>query len=357
MLEFKNLDVFFESNNIFFLRDYDLKTNSYSKTGGSVKRLLLPKNEMEMLLIIKKLKEVNLEYTVIGEMTNIFFLDSVEYSIFISTKFLDEIHFNTGSVIVSTGRNLPDFVRLMASKDIEGFEGLEGIPGSIGGALVMNAGAYGYCISDKLIKLKAISKDGKIVELLPNDLSFARRKSIFQNKELYITEAEFKTKVGDRCNISSKIESYHIARHSYQEWVYPNLGSIFSCNKSIYDNIKWKDKWQEFQFKIYRKVLFNKLTRFYRRKKPSNELLNQFIFKRFTFDGLDASYSRKNLNTFINCNMSTNEILSSMALLKKITNQDVFLENELVFNSLYNIEDENSYKKSIELYKKTTNEK
>jgi UDP-N-acetylmuramate dehydrogenase len=348
-----NLNKFLLKKKINYVDNYDIKNNSYSKTGNKVEKLLIPSSRDELSEIIIFLVKNNMEYTIIGETSNILFLDSVIYSIFVSTKYVNKIHFDENTITIDAGRTLPDLVRLLAMKSITGFEGLEGIPGSVGGAIVMNAGAYGYSISDNLTRVHCIDGNGEHKTLDTNDLKFGRRQSFFSNNKGWtILGADFFIKKGKYSDIEKKIETFHIARHTYQEWVYPNLGSVFSVPKSVYDNINTKNIFYPANLKLIQKLFYNKFTRFFNRKKPSSLRLNEIVESYTKLGDYKAFYSHKNLNTLTNKDYKTVDIIRFLHELKNNLKENAFLENELVYKSIRTVVNEDDFSISVNLYKK-----
>ena len=103
----------------------------------------------------------NLHYKVWVILRTFYFRLSDLYR-FVFTTMLTDYEFYENSVIVDCGRPVSEFVRDLSMRSITGFEGLEGIPGTIGGALNMNAGAYGYCITDNLITVDFMDSDANV---------------------------------------------------------------------------------------------------------------------------------------------------------------------------------------------------
>lgn len=353
MNEFNQLDVTLNKENITYIKNYDIKSNSYSKTGYLIKIFILPKNLDEFQYLLKLLNEKGFGYKVIGETTNIIFLDSVIYSIVISTKLITKINFYNDEVYVECGKNLPDFVRELAMRGFSGFEGLEGIPGTVGGAIFMNAGAYGYEISDNIKSVKYIDNEGHVTELSKDKLTFSRRRSFFkENPEYIIVSAVFRTQSGRADEIYSKIEKFHIARHKYQEWVYPNLGSVYSSRRSIYDSTKY-DKIYKIKLKIIRLLFYkNMIAKISNRMLPSNKRLNDFFLSHYKLNNYEKLVSKKNLNTFTNRNNTTLEIVKYISELRAYLDEDTYLENELVDKVIYKVVNESDMKLTIELNKK-----
>ena len=150
-------------------------------------------------------------------------------------------------IVAECGSLLPELSRFALHNSLKGFEGLEGIPGTVGAAIFMNAGAYGSEIKDTLSSVDVILKNGEIKNYKKDDLNLSYRNSIFRTskKDEIILRGYFKVKFGDPLSMYNKMSLFHNKRHKYQEWMYPNLGSLYSG--SIYRLLAKKD----LIFKIY----------------------------------------------------------------------------------------------------------
>ena len=336
---------FLSKNKIIFFKNYDLKYRTYAKTGHKTNIYICIDDKQKFIDLLEYLVRNKISYKVVGETSNILFLDDVVYNIVISTGLLDSLSFSEGELTVGAGKSLIDLVKILHSKNIKGFEGLEGIPGSVGGALFMNAGAYGYSISDCLKCVSVVNiETGLVSEIPKNDLSFSMRDSTFRKSDKFIIlEATFFMKVGRADNIYKNAEKYHIARHLYQEFVYPNLGSTFTSKLSTYDELSKIDRTFGFLYYFVKKIFFNKIMRFINRKSPNRKILNLLVERWFKL-GLYSSYSIKNINTFVNRNSNSSEIIEYMYKLKKILRGRIVIENEIVLDSIY---DDNNLEKSI----------
>ncbi|OEF75419.1 hypothetical protein OA5_05960 [Vibrio cyclitrophicus 1F111] len=351
MTQQKKTESVLDEYRIPYIKDYDIKSNSYSKTGYLVEKFIMPRTVIELQFLITAFKNSSIEYKVIGETTNVIFLDSVVYSNIISTKLITSLEFRDNEVVVDCGKNLPDFVRELSMRNYTGFEGLEGIPGTVGGAIFMNAGAYGYEISDNIKSVTCIDLNGKLIVYNKEQLEFKRRGSFFkENNGFIILNATFGLEVGIADNIYGKIERFHIARHKYQEWVYPNLGSIYSSEKSIYDSYIPCNRFK-IKLKFIRKIFYsNPIAKYYNRLYPSNERLNKLFLSHFKMTEFSNFPSKKNLNTFINNNSSTLDIVTYISKLGTVLDKDTYLENELVISPILDVIEKSEYEKTIKTY-------
>jgi UDP-N-acetylmuramate dehydrogenase len=304
---------------------------SYFKIGGRSEVLVYPGSITALEKILRYMKMNGISYQVIGSTTNIVFLGDIA-SVLVCTKLLDAINLNSNTVTVECGRELADFCRLLYSKSILGFEGLEGIPGTIGGAITMNAGAYGYHISDKLISVKLIDLDGNAVNLEKYELAFERRASMISKNGFTVISATFDisnvTKKPKK-EIYNKVSRFHIARHKYQEWVLPNTGSIFSGVDCVYRLLASKNKYAYLTYKLYNLIYRNSISRRLM-VNPNRRILNKIYYKIFDIDSLAHIISDKHINTFANSNMTEEDFNRYVIAMGKLYGDKAHLENIVI---------------------------
>lgn len=331
---------FLRSNFIFFSEDVSLRNSTYFKSGGLAKILAYPQSTQKLKELITHLHEEDAKFKIIGNTSNIMFIDEIDYSIIISTKNLSNIKIEEATLTAEAGYMLPDLSRISLLHCATGFEGLEGIPATVGGAVFMNAGAYGCCISDNLQSVTCITNQGNIITLFKSECQFKYRKSIFTDSSLTIISATFKLNKGSQDSIASKMETYHIARHTYQDFTYPNLGSMISMS-NIYLEVLSKNKPRFYIYWILRLIYKNPISKFIHRKKPHsrpfNNLLLSYIRKKHNIS-LRYAPSKKNANTLINSGKnSTIEIISYIHGIHKLIEKRFPVENEIILEAIYKI--------------------
>jgi UDP-N-acetylmuramate dehydrogenase len=332
-------------SNITFKDDVDLSLLTYLKSGGKCEMLTSPKTTQELSILKRLCKEFDVVYTIIGETSNMIFLDDVKYGVIISTESLNCISFiNHNTISVGAGVNLSSFLRILYSKGITGFEGLEGIPGTVGGAVFMNAGAYGYEISTYVKEVEYVDDEGVTQKIDKKDCNFTQRMSIFrEQREKSITKIVFE--LPEVCqervqSIQEKVEIYHIARHSYQEFAFPNVGSIFTAKRCIYEEYCKADKFFSLKYRILKFVFYNRLMRFVNRKAPNKIRLNKLILNHFNINNHEKVISNKHINMFAKKSTNSWELVDYIYDVKAILKERIVLENEIVTNSI--VEDEKS---------------
>jgi len=316
---------------IDFKRDVDLSDFTYFKTGGVAKLVIFPCSIDELQIILIKLNSHVVCYKVVGETTNLMFLDNETYSCIVSVSSISNLYYdyNEHNIVAECGTLLSNLSRLALLHGYGGFSGLEGIPGSVGAAVVMNAGAYGDDIAGVLLAVDVLNLEGNIVRLSIEDLELKYRDSIFRRSanEYIILRSYFKCCPESKKNIYKKMTLFHAKRHKYQEFAYPTLGSLFSG--SIYRSLAKKN----FLFGLVSSAffLFNYHLKIHRRESPMERIwLNNLAAKIFKIEYKQQSFSDKDLNTLINQGQGTDEMVSYINTMKELIGDGVPIENEIV---------------------------
>lgn len=321
-----------------YRENVNLKYLTYFKYGGTASLYLTPTSTSVLINVIQYLIKIEASYKIIGNTSNVIFLESGKYSIVLSTKFVNQIEVHTNYIECSAGVMLEDLVRIAILNQGKGFEGMEGIPGTVGGGIFMNAGAYGSSISDNLISVLALNKIGQKIELDKEQCLFSQRHSIFKDDpSLKIISAKFKIESEnfDLLDVTNKAEVYHIARHSYQEFIKPNLGSMFTLKSCLYKKVLTKDIFRHINFFLIRLIYTNKLMKFIKRKKPSNKHLNNYFAK---VESITYPYSHKSMNILINDGSITDiKLINHIIKMKSLVDDIGELENELIQECLVEI--------------------
>lgn len=343
----ENLSLYLESEKIWYRKNYNIKFETFYKTGGNVNTYICPNSVSDLIKATKYLIQKKIEFKTIGFTSNVLLFDEIEYSVILSTKNVIGIEIADGYIDVEGGYSLQDFVRVAVIHSAKGFEGLEGIPGSVGGGVFMNAGAYGYSIADKIISVEYIDEAGNIKTATKEMCKFNYRTSTFKGTRNIITRVRFKIETGDQEEIANKIETFHIARHSYQEFCYPNLGSMFSVNGNFYQEIiRNETKLYNAVFILTKLLYKNPIAKFFNRKRPNNTPLNWLLAKKINVNNYTPS--KKSMNIFINRGISPIEdSLDYMIEIKHRLGSRFHIENELILEPSVAIKPE-----FIETYKK-----
>ena len=162
-----------------------------------------------------------------GNGSNLLITDDFHKGAFISTKNLNSIEEKDGIITALSGVKLSSLCSFCASLSLSGLEELSGIPGTVGGAVYMNAGAYGGEIKDTLVKATYLTKDLEIKEILGVDCKFSYRNSVFQENGGIILSATFKLNKANKDEIKEKTLELLKRRNEKQPLEYPSAGSTF----------------------------------------------------------------------------------------------------------------------------------
>ena len=210
-----------------------LKNHTTFKIGGPAKYFLLPKNVKELSFAIEQCKLNKLNYFIIGNGSNLLVSDNGFDGAVISLKHFDKIktrkHKNHIYVTAYSGVNLFTLNKFLAKNGITGLEWSYGIPGSIGGAIKMNAGAYGHETSEFVNKI-VVLKNGRIKEIKNPKFSY-RNGPINDEIVLY---AVFSLSFGEKNNIYNQMKDNLNKRKNTQPYSFPSAGSVFKRNNELY---------------------------------------------------------------------------------------------------------------------------
>jgi len=207
--------------------DEPMKNHTSFKVGGPVDILVNPENYKQVVDIINLCKEDNVPYYIIGNGTNLLIKDGGIRGVVIKLCKLNEITLEQDRLIAKSGALLKDVSDIALKQGLTGFEFACGIPGSIGGAVAMNAGAYNGEISNVIENAKVIDNDGKIRVLNKDELELGYRMSSILKHGYTVIEVTFKLQKGEQEKIKGRIEDLSKRRSDRQPLEYPSAGSTF----------------------------------------------------------------------------------------------------------------------------------
>lgn len=220
--EINNLNI----GNVYF--DVDLSKYTTYKLKGIARVLAIP-NDLECLQrLLNYIKEKKLKYKILGNGSNLIFANEVYDGILIKLDLFSSLEIRDDVVFVGAGYNLMKLALKCSMMGLTGFEFATGIPGSVGGSVYMNAGAYNSDISSVLMSALVLTPDLEIVKYSNSDFKFGYRSSILQHqKDCICLAAQFKLSFGDKNEIMSLVNSRRERRLSSQPLEYPSAGSVF----------------------------------------------------------------------------------------------------------------------------------
>lgn len=204
-----------------------MKNYTSFKVGGNVDLLVKPENYEEVNKIIRLCKENNIVYYILGNGSNLLVKDGGLRGVAIKLSKLNKIDIKGEELTVQSGAAIGDASIASRDASLTGLEFACGIPGTVGGAIAMNAGAYNGEISDIIDTVLVIDNNGDIIRLNKEQLQLGYRSSIILKCNYIVLEATFKLQKGDYDKISGRIEDLMRRRREKQPLEYPSAGSTF----------------------------------------------------------------------------------------------------------------------------------
>ncbi|MBO5398573.1 MAG: UDP-N-acetylmuramate dehydrogenase [Clostridia bacterium] len=219
------------------LRDEKMSKHTSFKIGGPADFFIDIQNVKELKFVLELANKNNIPLTVVGNGTNLLVSDKGIRGIVIKISISDfkvVRKKDKAEITISSGYSVGKLAQLALKEELTGLEFLAGIPGSIGGAIRMNAGAYGSQMQDIVISTRYMERDGKIKKLNLDEHKFSYRNSIFaEMQDVIILETVIEAKYGDAKDIKLKMDEYMKSRIEKQPLNLPNAGSTFKRNGDI----------------------------------------------------------------------------------------------------------------------------
>ena len=225
-----NLDSFTEKLNtekIKYRKNEIMKSHTTFKIGGKADVFVMPENKNELKILLNSAKENDVPFFIIGKGSNLLVSDNGIEGAVISLSRFDDILVSGNTIKCGAGVKLSSLCSFALKNSLAGLEFAYGIPGSVGGALFMNAGAYGGEISQVVSGAFCIDFDGNEVFLKREDMNLSYRNSVFKNSNLIILEVVFELETSNSSEIKAKMQEYIEKRKAKQPLEYPSAGSTF----------------------------------------------------------------------------------------------------------------------------------
>lgn len=277
------------------LKDY----NTYH-IDSSCDYLIKPKSVECLIALLKKLKEINKPYFIIGAGSNIIIPSSHFNGVVIKLDNLHNIEVNKNIVISEAGASLNKLAMEIIAHGLKGLEWATGIPGNVGGSVVGNAGAYNSSIFDYITEITCLDKEYNIVKLKKDEIKYSYRYTSFKDsKDYIIISVTFSFALGDEEDSLALIKDRLERRSASQPLNYPSAGSVFRNPEGLY----------------------------------AGKLIEDLNLKNYHIN--DAFVSDKHANFIINKGNATsydiiNLINEIKEKVKKEYNVDLFLEQEII---------------------------
>ena len=219
-----------------FIFHAPMKKHTTFKIGGEADVLIFPSSTEEVSKIFKLINEFNIPCTILGNGSNVLVRDKgIRGAVIKFTEtFFGTMRCEGQRLTACAGASLKDVSYFAADNGLTGMEFAVGIPGSIGGAIFMNAGAYGGEMKNTVASVKAVTRDGNFVEFSGASLHLGYRHSIFQENNCAICEVELILQRGNIDEIRYKMTDFTERRESRQPLDMPSAGSTFKRPKGYF---------------------------------------------------------------------------------------------------------------------------
>ena len=221
------LKEFCEENSIEYKLNEPMSCHTSFKIGGAADIFISVRSASELSAVFKKCGELNIPRFVIGKGSNLLVSDLGIEGAVISLSSLNGISVSGEEITCGAGAALSEVCRAALESSLTGLEFAYGIPGSIGGAVYMNAGAYGGEISGAVLSAECMTADGTLIKVNAEEMNFGYRKSVFKENGMTVIGAVLRLHKGDKKEIEEKMEDYISLRKSKQPLEYPSAGSFF----------------------------------------------------------------------------------------------------------------------------------
>lgn len=296
-----------------------LNKHTTFKIGGPAKYFCSAKRKEDLIEAIKMAKQKNLPFFILGNGSNVLALDKGFGGLVIKIENC-KLKIENCNIYTEAGVKLKDLVKLSAREGLTGLEWAAGIPGTVGGAVYGNAGAFGFTTAGTIEKIEAVDlKNFRIKNFSLGKCKFSNKDTLFKhNKNLIILSAVFRLKKGDKRDIQKKIKEYLKYRRKNHPLNFPSAGCSFKNYQGEIKNQKLLEDFPELK-------KFNKLGII-----PSAYLIEKCGLKGRQIGG--AQISEKHANFIINLgNAKSKDVLALIKLIKqKVKNKfGIVLKEEI----------------------------
>ena len=217
------------------IRDAEMSRYTTLRLGGPADWLAFPRSAEEIAELFREAGDAGLPVTVIGHGSNLLVLDGGIRGLVIRVeKNMREIRTEGTRIIAQSGAMLGAVAAAAADAGLSGLEFASGIPGTVGGAVTMNAGAYGGEMADVIVQVRGIDPAGTPLSLSREEMEFGYRTSAVKRLNMIVTEAEFALQPGDPEEIRAKCADLNAQRAEKQPLDLPSAGSTFKRPEGFY---------------------------------------------------------------------------------------------------------------------------
>lgn len=226
-LEFYDeLTDYIEETRVF--KEESMKKHTTFRVGGNADYFVVPKTEEEVKHIVNLCKKEEVPYFILGNGSNLLVGDKGYRGVIIQIcKEMNQIEVQGNSLLVQAGALLSKVGSAALEAGLTGFEFASGIPGTMGGAVFMNAGAYGGEMKDVLAEVTVLDQNGEVRILKKEELELGYRTSIVAKKGYVVLSARVALQAGEKETIAARMQELKVQRTTKQPLEYPSAGSTF----------------------------------------------------------------------------------------------------------------------------------
>lgn len=226
---------FFDKNNIEYKENYPLKNANTYRLDVKCLFFVLPKNEQELISIIREIKNNHLKYLILANGSNIIFKNNYYNGVVIKLDYFKQISFKGNIVRVGAGYSLIKLANECIEKGLSGLTFATSIPGCVGASVAMNAGAYNCEISEVVKSVKVLTPDLEIINLTKDKLDYRYRNSFLkENKDYIVLEVILELKNGNITEMKEIASERRKKRILTQPLDMPSAGSVFRNPDGMY---------------------------------------------------------------------------------------------------------------------------
>ncbi len=229
MIDFKSIEALLHEQQISFEINSPLANYTSFKIGGDGRIVVFPKTITQIQMLLSDCKQFDVPYLILGNGSNVLVSDNgYQGVVLVFNKQFSDIRLLDGDRIeADAGASLMKVCRFACEHSLTGLEFAYGIPATVGGAVYMNAGAYGGEIKDVLFAVEHLSPEGELQQLNADQLNLSYRHSIYTGTKNCIVKAVFQLQKGEQSNIQATMEDILNRRKTKQPLEYPSAGSTF----------------------------------------------------------------------------------------------------------------------------------
>ena len=218
---------FLENENIEYRQNEPMRAHTTFKIGGEADIFIIPASPAALIYAVKKCNELEIPYFILGNGSNLLVSDGGIEGAVISLSGINGISSDGEKITCGAGAMLSSVCLKALSLSLTGLEFAYGIPGTAGGALYMNAGAYGGQMADVIESAECLTATGEIKNLKKEDMRLGYRSSVFKKGGLIIISLTLALKKGDKVEIKAEMDDLLNRRKQKQPLEYPSAGSTF----------------------------------------------------------------------------------------------------------------------------------